>query len=86
MSNLITFALLASGAVAVIFIIYAGAKMVTSGGDQKKVDSARKTMTWAIIGLILILLSFAIVNFLGFLTGTGGCVNTAIGFRKPGCE
>lgn len=85
LGNIINFGLIASGVVAVIFIIIAGAKMVTSGGDQKKVDGARKTMTWAIIGLVVILLAFAIVNFLGVLTGTSNCVNTTIGFKKEGC-
>lgn len=67
--NVITFALIASGVVAVFFIIWAGAKMVTSGGDQKRIEGARKTLTWAIIGLIIILLAFAIVTFISTITG-----------------
>lgn len=73
-SNIITFALIASGIVALIFIIYSGFKLVTSGGDQKKVEGARKTLTWAIIGLVLILLSFFIVNIVGYVTGVD-CIN-----------
>jgi hypothetical protein len=69
MQNVITFALIASGVVALFFIIWAGAKMVTSGGDQKRVEGARKTLTWAIIGLVLILLSFFIINMLSYFTG-----------------
>lgn len=69
LQNVITFALVASGVVALFFIIWSGAKMVTSGGDQKRVDSARKTLTWAIIGLVIILLSFFIVNMISYLTG-----------------
>jgi hypothetical protein len=86
MGNVITFALIASGVVALFFVILAGAKLVTSGGDQKKVDSARKTLTWAIIGLVIILLAIFLVNFIGVITGTGECVNTAIGFGKTECQ
>lgn len=86
MGNVITFGLIASGVVALIFIILAGAKLVTSSGDQKKVDSARKTLTWAIIGLVIILLAIFIVNLIGTITGTSDCVNTAIGFGKEECQ
>lgn len=86
LNNLIVFALMASGVVAVFFIIFAGAKLVTSGGDQKKVEGARKTMTWAIIGLVIILMSYFIVNFLGVISGTEKCVNTEIGFNKEECQ
>ncbi len=85
LSNIISFALMASGIVAVFFIIFAGIKLVTSSGDQKKVESARKTLTWAIIGLIIILMAFFIVNFLGVLTGTEDCVGQ-IGFNNPECQ
>jgi hypothetical protein len=69
LQNIITFALIASGVVAVFFIIWAGIRYVTSGGDQKKVDGARKTLTWAIIGLIIILMAFFIVNVVSYITG-----------------
>lgn len=83
--NVVGFALIASGIVAVIFIIWAGARYVTSGGDQKRVDAARKTLTWAIIGLIIILMSFFIVNFIGVLTGTQDCINQ-VGFQNTECQ
>jgi hypothetical protein len=75
MQNVITFALIASGVVALFFIIWSGVRLVTSGGDQKKVEGARKTLTWAIIGLVIILLSFFIVNMVSYLTGVE-CVST----------
>jgi len=78
LNNVINFALIASGVVALFFIIWAGAKLVTSGGDQKRVEGARKTLTWAIIGLVIILLAFFIVNMVSFLTGVE-CIQT-IGF------
>lgn len=78
LSNVVNFALIASGVVALFFIIWSGARYITSGGDQKRVEGARKTLTWAIIGLILILISFLIVNIVSALTGVT-CIQT-IGF------
>lgn len=51
------------GVVAVIMLIIGGIKYLISGGDSKKVTDAKNTVLYAIIGLIIALLSFAIVNF-----------------------
>ena len=67
--NIITALFLFAGIVAVILIIYSGIKFVLSGGDPKQVEGARKTMTYAIIGFVLILLSFAILNLISTVTG-----------------
>lgn len=66
--NVVTAALLFAGVVAVFFIVYAGIRYITSRGDPKAVEGAKNTLTWAIIGLIVILLSFFIINFIGFFT------------------
>ena len=67
--NVIYAAFLFAGIVAVILIIYSGIKFILSGGDPKQVEGARKTMTYAIIGFIVILLSFAILNLISTITG-----------------
>ncbi len=51
------------GIVAVIMLIVGGIKYVVSGGDAKKVTDAKNTVLYAIIGLIISFLAFAIVNF-----------------------
>lgn len=51
------------GVVAVIMLIIGGVKYVVSGGDAKKVTDAKNTVLYAIIGLIIAFLAFAIVNF-----------------------
>ena len=51
------------GIVAVIMLIIGGIRYVTSGGDSKKVTDAKNTVLYAIIGLIVAFLAFAIVNF-----------------------
>ena len=67
------------GIVAVLMIIYGGITYVTAGGAQDKVDSAKKVIMYALVGIIIILLSFAIVNtVLGSATGGGGTAPTGI--------
>lgn len=72
--NIIRAALMFAGIIALIFIILSGIKMVTSGGDPKAVDAAKKTLTFAIIGLVIVLLSFFIVSIIGYITGAQ-CIN-----------
>lgn len=75
LGNIINAALIFSGLVALIFIILSGIKLVTSGGDPKQVEGARKTMTWAIIGLVIIFTSFLIINVISHVTGVS-CITT----------
>ena len=51
------------GVIAVIMLIIGGIKYVVSGGDAKKVTDAKNTVLYAIIGLVIAFLAFAIVNF-----------------------
>ena len=50
------------GAVAAIFILIGGINYMTSAGDASKIEKAKKTILWAVIGLIIAALTFAIVN------------------------
>lgn len=76
--NLVFWLLVFGGTVALIIVIIAGIKLITSGGDAKQVEGARKTLTFAIIGLVVILFSFAIMRFIAQVTGVG-CI-TKFGF------
>jgi hypothetical protein len=79
--NIVNAALIFAGATALAFIIVAGFTLMNSGGDPKKLETAQKTLMFAIIGLVLILMSFFIINFIAFATGVN-CVNlSAIGFN-----
>lgn len=69
LANVVFWLLVFAGVVALVLIIYSGIKFITSSGDQKQVEGARKILTYAILGLILILLSFAIVRFIAETTG-----------------
>lgn len=51
------------GAVAVIMIVVGGLRYVLSGGDQSATTSAKNTILYAVIGLIVAFAAYAIVNF-----------------------
>lgn len=55
--------LLIIGIVSVIMLIIGGLRYIVSGGDNKKVTDAKNTILYAIIGLIISLLAYAIINF-----------------------
>ncbi|MFA5359821.1 MAG: pilin [Patescibacteria group bacterium] len=51
------------GIVAVIIILLGGFKWMTAGGNEDKVGEAKKLITAGIIGLVIIVASFAIATF-----------------------
>src|SRR6266498_3162289 len=51
------------GAIAVIMIIIGGLRYVISNGDSKQTESAKNTILYAVIGLVVAIASFAIVGF-----------------------
>lgn len=73
--NIIEWALILAGVVALFLIIYAGFKFVTSKGDPQEVDGAKKIITYAIIGILIILFSFAILNLIATVTGVDQIAN-----------
>ena len=61
------------GVVAVIMIVTAGFKYITSGGDSAKLTSAKNTLVYALIGIVIVVLSQAIVKFTLTKTLTVSC-------------
>lgn len=54
---------------AIIFIIFSGIQWIISGGDEKKIEAARKRLTYSIIGLVIVFASFLIVSLVFYLLG-----------------
>ncbi len=52
------------GILVVLLMLYGGFTWMTAGGDEKKIETAKKIITNAVIGLIIIILSFAISSFI----------------------
>ena len=61
-ANIINFFLFFLGLIATIMIIYGGVTYVTAAVEQDKLDSAKKIIMYAVVGIVIVLLSFAIVN------------------------
>jgi type IV secretory pathway VirB2 component (pilin) len=53
----------AAGIAAVIMIIIAGIKFITSQGESANISSARNTVLYAVVGLVVVMLSQFIVRF-----------------------
>lgn len=61
--NLINTFLFVIGILAVAMIIHSGFKFVNSRGNPESIKAARETLLYSIIGLVVAILSFTIVNF-----------------------
>ena len=58
----------AIGIVSVIMIIIGGFRYATSNGDSNQVTAAKNTIMYAVIGLVIAIFAYAIVNFVLFQT------------------
>ncbi len=68
--NIINILLTIVGAGSVVVIIYAGILFVISSGNSQTIQTAKNTIIYAVIGLVISILSFAIVNFVVSSTAT----------------
>lgn len=68
-NNAVTAIIALAGIVLFIMLIVGGVKYITSGGDPKATEGAKNTITYAIGGLLLILLSYLILVILSRITG-----------------
>lgn len=63
---------------ALLFVIIAGIKFATSTGDSEKVAQAKSTITWAIVGGLLAIFFFYILQFFANIIGIQGLSNEVI--------
>ncbi|MDB5186545.1 MAG: rane protein of unknown function [Candidatus Saccharibacteria bacterium] len=62
-STITSILLFVIGAISVIMIIVGGIRYVTSAGDSSKIKAAKDTIMYSVVGLVVALLAYAIVNF-----------------------
>lgn len=62
------------GAIAVIMIVIGGMRYVLSGGDSNQITAAKNTILYAIVGIIVAILAYAVVNFVlsSLIPGSAG--------------
>lgn len=61
--NVINTLLVVLGMIAVIMIVIGGIRYATSGGDSTQIQAAKNTILYAVVGLVVAILAYAIVNF-----------------------
>ncbi|MFH0873733.1 MAG: IPT/TIG domain-containing protein, partial [Candidatus Komeilibacteria bacterium] len=80
--NIVQIAIGFLGILLILYLLYGGFIWMTSGGNEDKIDQAKRIIVSAVVGLVLVLASFAIATFIisnlqkavspGTGTGTGG--------------
>jgi hypothetical protein len=61
--NITNAALFLIGAISVLMLIYGGVRYTISGGDTANVTAAKNTILYAVVGIIVAIMAYAIVNF-----------------------
>ncbi len=77
--KIINYALGFLGLIAVLIVLYGGFMYMTAVGDDNKVTTGKNAIKYALIGIIIILGAFAIVNT---VISAGGGTQTTSGIRK----
>ncbi len=67
--NVISVALALAGIVLFVMFLVGGFRYITSGGDPKATEAARGTLTHAVLGLVVVLLAFLILQLIKTITG-----------------
>lgn len=63
LKEIVNILLFVIGTISVIMIIVGGLRYVLSGGDSNSVTAAKNTVLYAVIGLVVAIMAYAIVNF-----------------------
>lgn len=69
-SQVIRYILGVIAVIATLMFIWGGVMMLTSGGNAEQVKKAKETLVWATIGILVILISWAVIRFV--LAGIAG--------------
>lgn len=72
----IRFILIVAFVLAFIFLLIGGIRWITAGGDEKAVSSARGMITAALIGLVIVLVAYALIRVVEIFFGVNILTNT----------
>jgi hypothetical protein len=78
-ANIFTVIITLIGLAAFVMLIVGSVRWLTSGGNSSSLDTAKKTMTYAIFGIIIALSAFIVINLISGFTG----VESIKEFRIP---
>lgn len=85
-ANILRIAIRLAGLAVFVMLLIGGFKFLTSGGNPEAKAKASQTITWAIIGFVVLILAWFILRFIAEFTGlTGrGAVIDILKFEIPG--
>lgn len=62
--NIIISAMVLAGVTTFLMLVYGGVQYITSSGDKAQTESARNKITYSIIGLVIVVGSYAIITLI----------------------
>ena len=77
--NILTVVIGLIGFVTFVMILIGGFRYLTSAGDAKKTEAAQVTLTQGIMGLVLAVAVYFIIQFIGNFSGATNILNFSIG-------
>lgn len=69
-------------------LVWAGIKFITSGGEPKALQAAQQTVTWALLGMLFLVIAWLVLQLIEVFTGvdvTGFDIKTFCFSGFPGC-
>jgi hypothetical protein len=80
-TKVINIVLAIAGSVVVIFLIIGGFQYLTAAGNEEQIEKGKKTLVNSVIGLVIIIMAFAIVRIVSnlLLSGVEGQINNTNG-------
>lgn len=84
LGNVFTIIISLIGLAAFVMFVIAAFRYLTSGGNTKGTETARNTMTFAVIGIVVALSGFIVLNLLATFTGLDDVTNISIPSSENG--
>ena len=81
-TNIITSVITISGILLLAYFLYGAVTWLTAAGDQKKLDEAKQIMNNAIVGIVLVVLSYFVVGIVGGILGIDNILSPVFPFPK----
>lgn len=75
-STLLSFVMALAALIVFLYLIWGGIEWITSGGDKSKTENARNKITAAVLGLIVLAASYAILMLMLQVLGLGSITDT----------
>ena len=68
-ANILSVVVILAGFAAFAMLVFGGFRFIIAQGDPKAVQAARGTITWAVVGLVMIIVSWLVLLFISQFTG-----------------